>query len=83
MDIRRKLTKTHGGRILLTAIPVGVVMAVMGAGVAQGAVPVSFSISGTQFQVGASLLEAGRVVLSGSSAELRADDSVRRSYLGY
>jgi branched-chain amino acid transport system ATP-binding protein len=29
------------------------------------------------------VLEAGRVVLSGSSAELRADDSVRRSYLGY
>jgi hypothetical protein len=57
MDIRKKLTKTHGGRILLTAIPVGVVIALMGAGVAQGAVPVSFSISGTQFQVGASLLE--------------------------
>ena len=29
------------------------------------------------------VLEAGRVVLSGSSDELRADDSVRRSYLGY
>jgi len=29
------------------------------------------------------VLEAGHVVLSGSSAELRADDSVRRSYLGY
>jgi branched-chain amino acid transport system ATP-binding protein len=29
------------------------------------------------------VLEAGRVVLSGTSAELRADDSVRRSYLGY
>ena len=29
------------------------------------------------------VLEAGRVVLSGSSAELRSDDSVRRSYLGY
>jgi len=29
------------------------------------------------------VLEAGRVVLSGSSAELSADDSVRRSYLGY
>jgi branched-chain amino acid transport system ATP-binding protein len=29
------------------------------------------------------VLEAGRVVLSGSSAELRADDSIRRSYLGY
>ncbi len=29
------------------------------------------------------VLEAGRVALAGSSAELRADESVRRSYLGY
>jgi branched-chain amino acid transport system ATP-binding protein len=29
------------------------------------------------------VLEAGRVVLAGTSAELQADDSVRRSYLGY
>jgi branched-chain amino acid transport system ATP-binding protein len=29
------------------------------------------------------VLEAGRIELSGTSAELRADDSVRRSYLGY
>ena len=29
------------------------------------------------------VLEAGRVALSGTSTELRADDSVRRSYLGY
>jgi len=29
------------------------------------------------------VLEAGHVVLSGSSADLMADDSVRRSYLGY
>jgi branched-chain amino acid transport system ATP-binding protein len=29
------------------------------------------------------VLEAGRVALSGTSAELKADDSVRRSYLGY
>jgi branched-chain amino acid transport system ATP-binding protein len=29
------------------------------------------------------VLEAGRVVLAGTSAELKADDSVRRSYLGY
>jgi branched-chain amino acid transport system ATP-binding protein len=29
------------------------------------------------------VLEAGRVVLSGTSPELRADESIRRSYLGY
>src|ERR1700682_362684 len=29
------------------------------------------------------LLETGRVVMSGSAAELRRDDSIRRSYLGY
>jgi hypothetical protein len=57
VNIGKKLTGSHGGRILLTAIPVAAVMTVMGASVAQGAVPVSFSISGTQFQVGASLLE--------------------------
>ena len=29
------------------------------------------------------LLETGRVVMSGPAAELRKDDSIRRSYLGY
>jgi branched-chain amino acid transport system ATP-binding protein len=29
------------------------------------------------------LIETGRVVLSGSAAELKRDDSVRRAYLGY
>jgi branched-chain amino acid transport system ATP-binding protein len=29
------------------------------------------------------VLEVGRVVLSGPSDQLRADESVRRSYLGY
>ena len=29
------------------------------------------------------LLETGRVVMSGSASELRKDDSIRRSYLGY
>jgi branched-chain amino acid transport system ATP-binding protein len=29
------------------------------------------------------VLEVGRVALSGSSAELRGNESVRRSYLGY
>jgi branched-chain amino acid transport system ATP-binding protein len=29
------------------------------------------------------LIETGRVVLAGSSADLKRDDSVRRAYLGY
>ena len=29
------------------------------------------------------VLEAGKIVLTGTSAELQADDAVRRSYLGY
>jgi branched-chain amino acid transport system ATP-binding protein len=29
------------------------------------------------------LIETGRVVLSGTAADIRRDDNVRRSYLGY
>ncbi len=29
------------------------------------------------------LLETGRVVVGGAASEIRADDSVRRAYLGY
>ena len=31
----------------------------------------------------ACVIETGRVVLSGAAAELKKDDAVRRSYLGY
>lgn len=53
----RKLTSTHAGRIMLAAVPVAIVSTVMMAGVANGAVPVSFSVSGSQFQIGASQLD--------------------------
>ena len=33
--------------------------------------------------VGGDVLEVGRVALTGTSGELRDDESVRRSYLGY
>jgi hypothetical protein len=52
-----RLTRSHAGRIALVAVPVGVVTAVALGGVAQGAVPVSFSISGQQFQISATRLE--------------------------
>ncbi|MEJ0049257.1 MAG: hypothetical protein WDN04_26465 [Rhodospirillales bacterium] len=29
------------------------------------------------------LLETGRIVISGTAAEIRGNDAVRRSYLGY
>jgi hypothetical protein len=53
----RKLTGTHAGRIVLAAVPVALVSTVLVAGVANGAVPVSFSVSGSQFQIGASQLD--------------------------
>lgn len=51
------LTKSHAGRVTLAAVPVGVVAALLLGGVAQGSVPVSFAVSGSQFQIGASQLE--------------------------
>lgn len=51
------ITKSHAGRIALAAIPVAVVTSVLMTGVAQGAVPVSFAVSGSQFKISASQLE--------------------------
>ncbi|WP_417564025.1 DUF6230 family protein [Microbacterium sp.] len=52
----RSFARSHTGRITLTAIPVALAVSLLGAGVAQGAVPVSFSVSGSQFQISASSL---------------------------
>jgi hypothetical protein len=52
-----KLTGTHAGRIVLAAVPVAVVATVLMGGVANGAVPVSFAVSGSQFQISASELD--------------------------
>ena len=40
----RNLTGTHGGRIVLAAVPVAVVATVLMGGVANGAVPVTFAV---------------------------------------
>ena len=53
----RKLAGSHAGRIVLAAVPVAVVSTVLMTGVAQGAVPVSFAVSGSQFQISASKLD--------------------------
>lgn len=52
-----KFTAKRAGRIVLAAVPVGIVATVLFGGVAQGAVPVSFAISGSQFKISASQLE--------------------------
>jgi len=53
----RKIVRSHAGRIALVSVPVGLVAAVTLGGVAQGAVPVSFAISGSQFKISSSQLE--------------------------
>lgn len=53
----RRLVTSHAGRIALVAVPTGVVSAMLMGGVAEGAVPVSFSVSGTQFKITSSQLE--------------------------
>jgi Family of unknown function (DUF6230) len=52
----RTIAGSHRGRILLVAIPVAVVSSLTMASVANGAVPVSFSISGSQFKISSSEL---------------------------
>ena len=52
-----RATGSHAGRIALVAVPVGIITASLLGGVAQGAVPVSFAVSGSQFQIGASRLD--------------------------
>jgi hypothetical protein len=50
-------TRSRSGRILLAAVPVALASTFLMTGVAQGAVPVSFAVSGSQFQISASKLE--------------------------
>ncbi|NNC11332.1 cholesterol esterase [Planctomonas sp. JC2975] len=54
----RSLTSSRAGRVALAAVPVGVVASLLMTGVANGAVPVAFTVSGSTFQVGASELDA-------------------------
>jgi hypothetical protein len=50
-------TRTRRGRVALAAVPAAAAVTMLMAGVANGAVPVSFAVSGQAFQVGASDLE--------------------------
>ncbi|WP_369370923.1 DUF6230 family protein [Promicromonospora sp. Populi] len=51
-----KLTGSRKGRVALAVIPVTIAASVLLGGVAQGAVPVSFAISGSEFKIGADQL---------------------------
>ncbi|MFJ3956709.1 DUF6230 family protein [Arthrobacter sp. NPDC090010] len=53
----RRIGSSHAGRITLVAVPAALAATVLMGGIAQGAVPVSFAVSGSQFQIGASQLE--------------------------
>ncbi|CAN5142057.1 DUF6230 family protein [soil metagenome] len=53
----RTFTRSHAARIVIAAVPVAVVSTLVMAGVANGAVPVSFAVSGSQFQISASTLD--------------------------
>lgn len=53
----RSLTTKRAGRVALAAVPVGIAASLLMGGVADGAVPVAFTVSGSTFQVAASQLE--------------------------
>jgi hypothetical protein len=67
----KKIAKSRGGRIAMVAIPVGIVSAVVIGGVAQGAVPVSFSISGTSFTMAGSALNGSDFSQYGGVAKMQ------------
>ncbi|MEA5453239.1 DUF6230 family protein [Sinomonas sp. JGH33] len=52
----RRMRASHAGRIMLVAVPSALAASLLMGGVAEGAVPVSFAVSGSQFQIGASKL---------------------------
>lgn len=68
----KQVAKSRGGRIAMVAIPVGVASALVMGGVAQGAVPVSFSISGTSFTMAGSELDGSQFSQYGGVAKLQS-----------
>ena len=67
----KRVVNSRGGRIALVAVPVGVVAACLMGGVAQGAVPVSFSISGTSFTMAGTELDGQQFSQYGGVAKLQ------------
>ncbi|MWB99629.1 DUF6230 family protein [Agromyces seonyuensis] len=47
------ITRSRAGRVALAAVPVGIAASLLLGGVAQGAVPVSFAVSGKAFKIAA------------------------------
>jgi hypothetical protein len=54
-----RLTRSRGGRVALAAVPATLAVSALMTGVAYGAVPVSFAVSGTPFKISASHLHGG------------------------
>ncbi|UOE45728.1 DUF6230 family protein [Agromyces larvae] len=52
----KSLTGSRAGRVALAAVPVGIAASLLMGGVAQGAVPVSFAVSGKSFKISADSL---------------------------
>lgn len=70
------MAKSRGGRIAMVAIPVGIASALVMGGVAQGAVPVSFSISGTSFTMGGTELDGTQFSQYGGVAKMQSGKEV-------
>ena len=51
------LKGTRLGRVVIAAVPVGIAASLVMTGVANGAVPVSFAVSGSQFKIAAASLD--------------------------
>jgi hypothetical protein len=67
----KSIVNSRGGRIAMVAVPVGIVAACVMGGVAQGAVPVSFSISGTSFTMAGTELDGTSFSQYGGVAKLQ------------
>ncbi|HEY0249669.1 MAG TPA: DUF6230 family protein [Gryllotalpicola sp.] len=66
------IVKSRGGRIAMVAVPVGIAAALVMGGVAQGAVPVSFAVSGTSFTMAGTELDGQQFSQYGGVAKLKS-----------
>lgn len=71
------MTATHARRIAVTAVPVLAAAGMLLSGIAQGTVPVSFSVSGGQFQISAEqLYGTGLSQYAGVAVDARGEEQM-------